>query len=307
VTGHRYWLAGLGLESEIALPALPVFSGDAKGTDRVTISRASLEGHVVKDAVSFADCTCNGEELLLEIPKITRFLIREGREILVDQHSDATADDVSAYLLGSAFGILCLQRGIVPLHSSTIAIGDDECVAFVGDSGAGKSTLVAALARQGARVISDDVCFLATGPAGDVVAWPGIGRIRLWEDALMALDLSGPDAVRELRGYNKYVLGLKREPELERPRRLSRLYQLKRSGADQHSIQRIRGAAAFNLILHNVYRIDYAEQMGLKPAVFARCIPLARQAAVFEFDRPIGLDKLSEGVELLLRHLAEHS
>jgi hypothetical protein len=301
---HHHRLAGLHIESEIALPGLPTIVSGA-GTAAVSISRSKLDDYAVENAVLFSDGCCNSRELLLEIPEVTRFLIRDGRQILIDQMADADSEDVLAYLLGSAFGILCHQRGILPLHAATIASEEGDCVAFAGDSGTGKSTLVAALAKRGQRVISDDVSFLTKDSEEHSSAWPGIARIRLWEDALMALKPSGPEAVREFRAYNKFVLPLVRGPELEEPKRLRRLYQLTSTGNDRHSIRRLRGASAFDLILLNVYRAEYAEAMGLKSLTFERCASLARQTAVFEFDRPRGLDRLDEGVDFLLRHLAE--
>src|SRR5262249_47037798 len=115
----------------------------------------------------------NGREILLEFPGVGRFLLRAGKEILMDLAPSSDDDEVRAYLLGAVFGALCHQRGITPLHASAIDVPGG-CVAFVGPSGAGKSTLVATLARCGHEIITDDACFLHVGTNGDVQTWPGI-------------------------------------------------------------------------------------------------------------------------------------
>ena len=53
-------------------------------------------------------------------------------------------------------GAILMQRKILPLHGSAIAI-DGKAYAIVGDSGAGKSTLASAFLKRGYQLLSDDV------------------------------------------------------------------------------------------------------------------------------------------------------
>ena len=53
-------------------------------------------------------------------------------------------------------GALLMQRKILPLHGSAIAI-DGKAYALIGDSGAGKSTLASAFLNKGYQLLSDDV------------------------------------------------------------------------------------------------------------------------------------------------------
>jgi len=64
------------------------------------------------------------------------------------------------------------RRGLYSLHAACAATAGDGVV-VAGPSGAGKSTLAIALARAGWRFLSDDMVFLARGPAGgDVLGFP---------------------------------------------------------------------------------------------------------------------------------------
>ena len=199
---NTYYLAGLRIVSEIALPGL-MACADQIGPS-VSIRRARLPETLSSVTAVFPEGQCNENELLFNIPDAARYLIRSGSEILVDQAANSNPGDVAAYLLGTAFGVLCHQRGTTPLHGSAIDIVDG-CVAFVGDSGAGKSTMVAALASRGHQVISDDLCVFEASEQG-VRVWPGLNRLRLWEDALAALDCDQPGIEREFRGLNKYLV-----------------------------------------------------------------------------------------------------
>lgn len=278
---------------------------DATPKEVVTIRLASvpeaLSGPVrVQDGVAY-----NGKALLLTISEVVRFLVSEGSEILVDPEPSANKNDIRAFLLGSAFGTLCHQRGILPLHSAAIDVADG-CIAIIGPSGAGKSTLAASLAARGHQVIADDVSFLQRDNDGVVRCWPGIGRIRLWEDAVTALGCNGPGVEREFRGYNKYLIPVPPPKAPFASRRLRRIYHLNAAlSGDAASINRVRGASAIELLMQNVYRMSLAEFMGRKADAFAICAAIAAQIPVFQFRRPLGFDVLREGIDILEDHLRD--
>jgi hypothetical protein len=300
-----YRLAGLRIVSDFPLSGLPICHDAVAARNEIAIRRARVPESLSSATVVFRDGQCSENELLLNIPGVARYLLRGGKEILVDQALASNHSDLCAYLLGTVFGVLCHQRGILPLHASAIDVADG-CVALVGESGAGKSTLVAALAARGHQVISDDVCFLQRGSNGYVGAWPGLNRIRLWEDAMEALGCDGPGVERELRGYNKFLIPIQSPPNPERPRRLQRIYQLCAAPeGDPTNVNRLQGAAAVEALMQNVYRLGLAEYMGYKPAAFVVCAAAARDVPVFRFSRPLGFDTLHEGVEFLEDHMRD--
>lgn len=279
-------------------------TGDADG-GIVRIRRASVPDKLTAPTVVRGDAQYDGKAFLLTIPNVARYLIQEGTDILVDAESGADQNDISAYLLGSALGVLCHQRGIVPLHSAAIDI-EDGCAAFVGPSGAGKSTLAAALAARGHQVVADDVGYLQFDRHGAVMFWPGISRMRLWEDAVAALDCRGPGIEREYRGYNKYLVPIRTPADPFTARRLLRVYYLNLAPADSAvNISRVQGAAGVEFLMQNIYRLPYAEFMGRKPAAFVICTAMARQLPLFQFNRQMRFEILQEAVELLERHLRE--
>ena len=262
---------------------------------------------------SAATACCDGQhigehkekkEVFLDFPRVGRFLVRAGKEILIDPAPTSDAGEVRAYLLGTAFGMLCHQRGITPLHASAINL-DDGCVAFVGASGAGKSTLVAALARRGHEIISDDVCFLQLDGKGSVQLGPGIERIRLWADAMYALGYDGPEVEQEMHGYNKYFVPV-RSPrsQLDR-RRLCRVYELQPSPDGAIEVSSLQGGTAVEVLMQNVYRLSLAERLGYKPHAFVACAAAARNVPVFRLTRPKHFHVLEETIEVLEDHLRQ--
>jgi len=299
---NTYYWAGLRIVSEIALPSL-MACADQIGSS-VSIRRARLPETLSSVTAVFPEGQCNENELLFNIPDAARYLIRSGSEILVDQAANSNLGDVAAYLLGTAFGVLCHQRGTYPLHGSAIDIVDG-CVAFVGDSGAGKSTMVAALASRGHQVISDDLCVFEASEQG-VRVWPGLNRLRLWEDALAALDCDQPGIERELRGLNKYLVPTQPIRNPRNPRRLQRVYQLAAAAdGDPTTITRLLGAATVEVLMQNIYRVAIAERMGRKANLFVTCAAAAREVPVYRFSRPLGFQILPDVLKVLEEHLHE--
>jgi hypothetical protein len=301
-----YTLGGLRIASEFPLFGLQVCPNETEAHCEVIIRHAPIPEEIDNTVARFSDGhysgTYNGREVLLA-RAVGRFLVREGKEILIEQAPASDDDDVRAYLLGAVFGALCHQRGITPVHASAIDVADGG-VAFVGASGAGKSTLVAALARRGHEIISDDGCFLQLSTNGDVQMWPGVSRIRLWEDAMAALGFDSTAIERVMHGYNKYFVPVRppRNPIQSRP--LRRVYQLHRVPNGIPEVTRLRGADAVEVLMQNSYPPGLAEHLGYQ-AHFMVCTAMARDIPVFRFSRPWGFAALNQGIELLENHLRD--
>jgi len=299
-----YRFGGLRIASDFPLLGLHICRNETEARCEVVIRCAPIPEGVASATATFSDGhysgIYNGREVLLDSPAVGRFLLRGGEEILIDLAPSSDDDDVRAYLLGAVFGALCHQRGITPLHASAIDVADG-CVAFVGASGAGKSTLVAALARRGHEIIADDECFLQLGTNRDVQAWPGISRIRLWEDARAALGFDGPEVEQELHG--KYFVPVRppRNPIQARP--LRGVYQLHRARNGVAEVTRLQGADAVQVLMQNVYPSDFVAALGYQSRVFTVCTAAARDVPVFRFSRPQNFADLDQGTDLLESHL----
>jgi hypothetical protein len=214
---------------------------------------------------------------LIDSP-VARLLVLDGRQILIEAKDDAGAGQILPYLLGSAFAVLCHQRGIVPLHASAITV-DETVVAFAGRSGAGKSTLAAQFTGQGARVVADDICAVTLAEGGPV-AHLGVNRLKLTAQSLAVLGRSpgGLEAIVEPRG--RFALPLAATPATG-PWPLSRIYVLDEAEAARPEIRPLSGAAAFSAVFGAIHRWPTAVAMGVGPAVFQRVTEIVGRCAVF--------------------------
>ena len=303
-----YRLAGLRVLSDFPLVGVKSCRNDAAHND-VVIRRARVPASLALAALAHSQRSqvrqvdgSEGKEVFLHFPEVAQFLIRAGREILIDPAPSSDAGEVRAYLLGTAFGVLCHQRGITPLHASAVDV-EDGCVAFVGASGAGKSTLVAALARRGHGIISDDVCFLQLDGKGNVLVGPGIERIRLWADAMYALGYDGPEVQREMHGYNKYFVPIRSSHSRADHRLLRCVYELHASPNGAIEVNLLQGGVAVEVLMQNVYRLNLAERLGYKPPAFIACAEAARNVPVFRLSRPKHFGALEQTIDVLEDHL----
>jgi hypothetical protein len=303
-----YRLAGLRIVSDFQLVGVQPCSKGAAPYRGVMIRRVPLPEKLTSTTATFRNGQhvggSNGREVLLDFPQVSRFLVRAGKEILVDPAPASDPGEVHAHLLGTAFGILCHQRGIIPLHASAIDAASGG-VAFIGRSGVGKSTLVAALAQRGHEIISDDVCFLRLDDRGIARVRPGVERIRLWEDAVYALGYDGPGVEREMHGYNKYFVPVRTPRSPLKHRRLRRIYELCPAHDGAIEVTRLRGATAIEVLMQNVYRLSLAERLGYKAHAFFVCAAAARNIEVFRLSRPKHFNALAQTIGVLEDHMCD--
>ncbi len=161
-----------------------------------------------------------GRRTLLRLPSGVRVLVEDGRAVRYETERGAQESDVRAALLGDVWAVLGWQRGLLPLHASSVTRGRD-LHAFTGGPGMGKSTLAAALARHGYPLFTDDVVLLdpASFDAGSGPLGHGHGALRLYRRSMA---LTGSRADRPLRdepGFPKWYA----VPARSAPRRAARL------------------------------------------------------------------------------------
>jgi len=154
----------------------------------------------------------------------TEFLIAEaGTEIWARWSDPLTLEDTTTYLLGPVMGFVMLLRGIVCLHASAVAIGN-EAIALSGPAGSGKSTTAAAFAERGYRILAEDVVTLDDRQDQFFVR-PGYPCIRLWPASVKALYGSESHLPKLTPNWDKRYLDLSQGFQTE-PLRLAAIYLL---------------------------------------------------------------------------------
>lgn len=154
----------------------------------------------------------------------TEFVVdKAGTEIWAAWREPLTLEDTATYLLGPVMGFVMLLRGVVCLHASAVAIGD-EAIALLGPAGSGKSTTAAAFAERGYSVLAEDVVTL--DDRGDhFLVRSGYPCIRLWPASVKALYGSETHLPKLTPNWDKCYLDLSDNFQSE-PLPLAAIYHL---------------------------------------------------------------------------------
>ena len=293
---YNYHLYGLDIDSELEIPELRAMG--AKGSD-ASIRFGEIEEELPGAVKPVRWLQHVGNDCLMTVQGVGRFLIREGREIVIDRRVDRSRDrgqgapisDVRLYVLGSAFGALLHQRGELPMHVSAVDSGSGVW-AFTGPSGAGKSTMAAWFhGSMGWPIISDDVSVIRPSDPGPIL-YPGPRKLKLWSDAIDHLGCRGADLRRDLSNTEKYQLFLD-EQECPCASPLKALIVLERT--DQEPVlERLTGLEAFRVCRRSVYRPLFETCFRKRSDFFQEIVDLANRIEVYRFRRNWSLDAMSE-------------
>jgi hypothetical protein len=292
-----YQLFGLRIRSEIEMPEL--FSA-TEGEPDVLIRRGSAG-----DGPSEPGLQPDGDALVLTISDVARYRIEGGERITVEAQPGVPPGNVRLFLLGSVFGVLLHQRGLLPLHANAVEI-EGRAVAFMGESGAGKSTLAAWFHDHGYRVVTDDVCVICFDPSGCPIAAPGLPRLRLWDETLRATGRNSGDHPRSYLGdeqFDKYDLLISASAATDAELPLTCLYLLDR--AEEMSVQRLNGLEAAEAVFAHTYRGAFVAAVGSQSRHWQNCVRLVASTPLFRVGRPWDLEQLDEQCEMLVEHARE--
>jgi len=287
-------LFGLAVRSELSLPFAPT-GGDGSEPD-VTVRMGALSH--VRGGMRRG----SGGAIEFEAAGTGRFQIRDGREIVIDPAPGASERNLRVFLLGSAFGALLHQRGLLPLHANAVLL-DGQAIAFMGRSGAGKSTLAAWFQDRGHAVLADDVCAV-TMEGASPQALPGVPRLRLWRDALERSGRAAGDFELSFDGRDKFdVPAPPTAAAAAAP--LAALYLLDEADVET-SIDGLGGTAAVEALMANTYRGRCIPLIGASERHFATCLALVRQVPVHRVRRrkdSAAFERTAEVLELHARTL----
>lgn len=289
-----YKAFGLTIQSAFECPELMVGTGNPD----VTIDFGMVPQFIENSLFSGVRFQTSGQEFLLTVDKVARYQVVEGKSITIEPFVNADMEEVRLFLLGSAFGALIHQRGLLPFHGSSLKIGDS-AVILSGLSGAGKSTLAAAFRQKGYQILSDDVSVISFLNDQIPIVHPGYPQMKLWNDSIQKLGDDPSRYNRIRKQIEKHKISIKNS-FWEQPLPLSKIFIINSSNLGDLKVESIKGVEKFSLLKTHTYRFNFVAGSQMQANHFKSFELIAKRIDVFRLIRPTGKFIFDELINLIL-------
>ncbi len=298
----NYFNYGLRIRSQMLLPELRIDDSHTQSTEQVEILLGKVPRTLDGASRVAPWLQVSGDRCIIDGGDIARYQVEHGSRIIIDRRISANNEnavrkkDVRVYLLGIVFATLLHQRQYLPLHVSAVTtpVG---VVGFTGPSGAGKSTIAAWLHyRRGFSLLTDDIGVINPSDALPLLH-PGPPRVKLWDDAIHALNLNREGLVRDLTRVDKFHIPNVAEAPSD-PAPLTHLIVLRRSSSiNSYNLEKLHGIDAYRAVMRTVYRPGLNNLFYNQSRLHSDVAELARTIRVFSLDRPWDLGRMDSTLE----------
>lgn len=276
-----YKAFGLCFASETELPELPSYAG-LKGD--VSIVSGNVPDQIAKPFRETVRYQLSENDFILKVTGIAKYRVQNGNIITIEAEKGVSENEVRLFLYGSAFAALFHQRGMMPLHATTV-YNNDGAIAFAGNSGAGKSTTSFSLIETGKfNLVSDDITILHYKD-DKIQVQPGMPHVKLWADVLeySSKDISTLKNIRsEIQKYRYPV-----ESQFsDQPVELRALYFLSSQHQKEVTLTPVTGTEKFNLLQNNIFRSQFITGKEMQEKYFRLTTAVLQKVKVFRLIRP---------------------
>lgn len=297
ITNYTYKIFGLCVQSEIEITeAIP--SAFEKAEVLVTCDPVpKVYGDIPKkdryprvDAIWF--------DVAQEDGTVIEYWIIQGKTIYINAPKSSSLERIKAFLLGTAFGFLLIERQSIAIHGGCVA-SNDKAIILTGESGAGKSTIATALQKSGFSFVADDVSVISLETSKAYVQ-PAYPQQKLCRDAAIGLGYDLSDLLYLGEDRDKFAVRLK-DGYVTEKQPLFALIELCVSKEDimVPELTEITGVSKLALLLSNLYRNMIFHYIKQEPFYMQQCLELANQVSVYRIIRPATTDSTSKIQEMI--------
>jgi hypothetical protein len=246
-----------------------------------------------------------GNQFLLKVENVGRYLIENGDTITIDKMPAATDRETIIFLWASAMAALLHQRGILIVHGSTVKIGESAII-FSGRSGSGKSTMASAFSSlEDSFMVSDDISAIRINETGIPVVLPGYPMMKLWRDSSDKFGIEW-DETRYIRENVKKMIVNTSDRFYDHEVGLRQIYLLSYKNSGNAELKEITGYKKLELLTGKIFRKNYIKENENSPLdIFneaSRILPAVRLCTV---ERQHGMSFFDETFELIKNDLSQ--
>ncbi|MGN7229580.1 HPr kinase/phosphorylase [Priestia megaterium] len=279
-----YKAFGLNIISEIPLPELTQISIPVE-LGEIIIKKDDLTklwSEIYKSNTYFI---VKENFCMFKVPDLAIYLIQDGKKITVSPIKESSEDLSRLYILGTCMGALLMQRKVLPLHGSAIAI-DGKAYAIVGESGAGKSTLASAFLKRGYQLLSDDVIPVTFTKENIPIVTPAYPQQKLWLESLTQFGMESSYYRPIFDRETKFTVPVECQFATE-AYPLAGVFELIKRDNNEIEIHSIEKLERLHVLFNHTYRNFFIEGSGLMQWHFDTSAKIVNKVALYRLHRPI--------------------
>ncbi|WP_423409221.1 aldolase [Heyndrickxia sp. MSNUG] len=301
-TNMIYHAFGLKINSTIPLPEL-VALHESIDMAEVQIDIADLTELWMKKDVQQGRFLVDDQMVMFQIPETATFLIETGKKIIVSPMKDADHNKIRLYILGTCMGVLLMQRKVLTLHGSAIAI-DGKAYAFIGHSGAGKSTLASTFINKGYQLLSDDIIPLLLDEEGCPYVIPTYPQQKLWQESLQKFGWDSSAFSPLFERETKFAIPV-HSSYWKDPLPLGGVFEITKTEEDHTEIKLIQNLDRFHTLYNQTFRHTLIPRLGLREWHFIKSARVINKIKMYQVQRPSNVFTAPELLEKILKIINE--
>jgi len=290
----RYAAFGLIIDSPIEIPEL-VPCEDSPDV-QISLGLVPYDDH--QTSITYV---ISQNKFAFKINDLAKFLVRNGNEIIIEPLPSADFQTLRVYLLGTAFGVLLIQRCLVPIHGSAIEI-NSKAVILTGNCGAGKSTLASWFLKSGFNYLSDDISVISMENNIPFVS-SSFEQRRVNLDSALMLGFDVESLTPACSHDEKFIIKTPHQ-FISNPIHLSSIIQIEEASISEVTIEKIKGIKKIHTIVENVYCSILFDELGFSDEFFNHCVEIAKSVSIYKIRRPKGLFTVEEQMRLILKEVS---
>lgn len=283
----------LNIQSDLEIPG---FSPIGKQEIDVWIDRQ----------VSSEPLTCDPRKVVVEkifqgvrfsCPFGVWYEISNGKKIEIIAQSELSGQIELLPLYGFALASVLQQRGFLVVHASAIEIAG-HIIVVLGEKAEGKSTLITSLIARGNSLVSDDVtAFSINLPVVRIL--PGTNSVKLWPDAIKALDIQPLNSLELFPESEKRNLLF--NCKSSRMNDGTGITIIVLDWAKNIALKEVLGTEKILRFMRSSYfsRFEEALNEDCKKNIFLQCSAISRNIRMLKLSRPKDLNLLPDTAKLI--------
>ncbi|WP_309088675.1 aldolase [Domibacillus sp.] len=281
---YVYKAFGLCIRSEVSLPEIIEIEASEKLSEDIVVKEMDLTSLWLKDSIPGKHFVITENTCLFNVPEVAIYFVQNGNEVIVSPFNGSDEDQRRLYILGTCMGAVLMQRKILPLHGSAVAI-DGKAYAIVGDSGAGKSTLASAFLNNGCQLLSDDVIPITISMENIPMVTPAYPQQKLWLESLHKFGMKSNQYRPIFARETKFAVPVSTQ-FAEKPLPLAGIYELVKTDHEKVNIHEIENMERFYTLFKHTYRNFFITRAHLMEWHFQTSAHILSKISMYQLQRP---------------------